>query len=163
METRNIAIIVLLIVGIVSYAVVHGVIIPKMDENRQQYIAEQLNPSTHDLESILKYKNKYMGNASNLINLFHSLPLSNAGTKFQLFSDQLTVEVDYQQTVSNIGETKVEKALIYNATAAFDLIDNLKALNFIFPDSSSYKVNREDVERWYGVKVSYLLSKDIWK
>jgi hypothetical protein len=162
-KTRNKIIIFLIIIGIISYAIVDGVIIPKINENKQQYIAEQQNPSTHDIESILKYKNKYMGNASNTINLFHSLPLSNVGTTFQMFPDQLTTEVNYQETVSNIGTLKVQRALIYNATAAFALIDNLKSLNFKFDGPSSFKVNRKDIEKWYGEKSSSLLSENTWK
>lgn len=163
MKTRNKIIIFLLIIGIVSFAFVNGVIIPKINANKQQYIAEQQNPSAHDLESILKFKNKYMGDAPNMINLFHSLPLSNVGTTFQMFPDQLTTDVNYQETVANIGTLEVKKALIYNATAAFALISNLESLNFKFSDSSSYKVNRDEVEKWYGEKTASLLSDKTWK
>lgn len=93
-----------------------------------------------------------MGNASNLANLFSSLPLSNTDRSYQLYPDTLTAEVNYKETVMNIGEEKVNKAFIYNATAAVALIDNLDAIHFDFA-GESYKVIRSDVEEWYGVEL----------
>ncbi|MEX1028487.1 MAG: hypothetical protein WDZ91_00400 [Paenibacillaceae bacterium] len=57
----------------------------------------------------LTYKNKYMGNASNL---------------------------------AIIGEERVKRAIIDNATAAFALIDNLEAIRFYFAGESYEIVSR---------------------
>lgn len=165
MKTRNRIIIGLAIIGIALFAIVQFYILPQNNNNKNQYIIEQQNPSTHDLNSILQYKNKYMGNISNLSNLYYKLPLNNVGISYRLFPDKLAAEINYKETEWKINEDdkdKVNKVLIYNSTAAFALIDNLEEIDYNFT-GSSYKVTRSDAERWYGVKLSALLDKDTWK
>lgn len=162
MKTRNKIIVCLAIIGMVLFGSVHYVVIPQNNQRKNQYIAEQQNPKTHDLNSILKYKNKYMGNASNIVNLFHTLPLNNIEMSFELFPDKLTFNVNYKDTIENINEDKVNRILIYNSTASFALIDNLQAINYNFTDTK-YKVLRSDVEKWYGGDLSGLLKKEEWK
>ena len=105
---RNKIIICLMVVGIIAFGVVNLIIIPNNNkaqaEAQQQYVINQQDPNTHKLSSIIKCKNKYMGNASNLINLFYSLPMSNEGILFRLFPEKLTVEVNYKDAVWNIQE-----------------------------------------------------------
>ena len=161
MKARNKIIIFLIVFGISLFGIVEGVIKPKMDKSNKQYLENQQDPLFHDIESVLKYKNKYMGDASNISNLFYTLPLSDSETKFELFPDELRAEVNYRTTVLDIGEEKVKKSLIYNSTVAFALIDNLEAINFNFT-GESYKVLRKDVEKWYEAELSSLTEKDTW-
>ena len=162
MKARDKIIVCLAIMGIVLFGLVQGVIIPRNDRKNVQYMAQQQNPTTHDLNSILKYKNKYMGNSSNIINLFHNLPLNNVPMSFELLPDKLRLEVNYKDTIENINENKAKKALIYNSTVAFALIDNLEGINYNFT-GLTYKVSRSDVEKWYGQKLSDLLKSEEWK
>lgn len=162
MKTRNMIIMVLLVLGIGLFAVVQGWIIPQKEQNEQRYITEQQDPRTHDIGNVLKFKSKYMGDFSNFDHLISSLPLNHIERTYQLYSDQLTAQINYKDTVSGIGRTKVERGLIYNATAAFALIDNLNTINFDFMDLD-YQVTRQDVESWYGVTVSTLLDEDTWR
>ncbi len=161
-DKRNQIIIFLIIVGVLLFGIVEGMIIPGINEREQQYIAAQEDPLTHDFERVLRFKNRYMGNASNLSNLFHSLPLSEVGISFRLFPDELTVEVNYGDTVWRVGETKVEKGLIYNATAGFALIDNLEHIAFNFV-GASYAVSRKDVQEFHGINISTLAEKKTWE
>jgi len=162
MKIRNKIIICLAITGIVLFGVVQGVIIPRNYQKKIEYVIRQQNPTTHDLNSILKYKTKYMGDSSNIMNLFHTLPLNNIEMSFGLFPDKQTAEVNYKYTIENINEYRVNKALIYNSTVAFALIDNLEGINYNFT-GLTYKVLRSDVEKWYGQGLSGLLKKDEWK
>jgi hypothetical protein len=162
MKTRNKVIVTLSILGIVLFGLVQGVVIPRNNEKKQQYILEQQNPTTHDLASILKYKSKYMGDISNIAGLFNTLPLNNIRKSFELFSDKLIAQVNYKDTIENIGEDKISKALIYNCTAAFALIDNLQGINYSFP-GTTYTILRSDVEKLYGGDLPGLLRKDEWK
>jgi len=162
MKTRNRIIVFLAIIGIVLFGLVQGVIIPKNNQKKDQYVAQQVNPTTHDLNSVLKYKNKYMGNSSNITNLFHTLPLNNIPMSFELFPDKLIAQVNYKDTIENINENMVNQALIYNSTVAFALIDNLEAINYNFT-GEGYKVQRSDIKKWYGKDLSSLLEKDVWK
>ena len=162
MRTRNHFIILLLTLGIALYGVIVGYIEPKQAEIRAEYLNNQQNPITHDFESVLKYKNKYMGNSSNTSKLFRSLPLSNIEMFFRLYPEQLTAEVNYKGTVLEIGEDKVNLSLIYNATVSFVLIDNLEELILNF-DGKSYSAMRKDVEEWYGVELMTLTDLNNWK
>lgn len=161
LKNRNRLIIGLIVAGITLLGVIQVIVIPLMEQSKQQYIADQQDPLTHDFTAVLKFKNPYMGNASNLANLFQSLPLNDIEKSFELFPENLTAEVNYKETVWGIGEGQVDRALIYNATAAFALIDNLEALNLNFA-GSSYQVLRSDVEAWYGAELSVLAEKDVW-
>jgi hypothetical protein len=160
MKTRNRIIIVLLAFGIALFAAIEFFVIPHQNAENTKYAAAQQEPSTHDLNTILKYRNKYMGNFSNTINLFYHLPLSNAGMNFQLYPDTLTLEVNYKDTVWNIGKEKVNRSLIYNSTAAFALIDNLQSIVYNFP-GETYRVNRADVEKLYS-NFSTIIQKVNW-
>jgi hypothetical protein len=162
MKTRNKVIVTLSILGIVLFGLVQGVVIPRNNEKKQQYILEQQNPISHDLDSILKYKSKYMGNISNVAGLFNTLPLNNIRKSFELFSDKLIAQVNYKDTIEDIGEDKISKVLIYNCTAAFALIDNLQGINYSFP-GTNYTILRSDVEKLYGGDLRGLLRKDEWK
>ncbi|MBP1157383.1 MULTISPECIES: DUF4825 domain-containing protein [unclassified Paenibacillus] len=162
MKARNKFIMGLIVVGIALFGMVQGIIIPQIAQNEQQYAAAQQDPLTHDFENILKYKNKYMGNAGNVSNLFRSLPLNNVDRSFQLYPDTYTVQVNYKESIGDIGEDQLDRGLIYNSTAAFALIDNLEAIHFHFSGASA-KVLRSDVERWYGVKASTLAEQGNWR
>lgn len=175
MRKRNIIIAILLTVGIIMFTTVQGVIIPRNEQRHQEYLKAQLEPATHDFTRILPYKSKYMGDASNIINLFYKLPLSQYGVSFQLYPMTLSAQINYKADIKTIGQSKTEKAMIYNATAAFALIDNLEAVNFTFPESETiagtnvtasatkYKITRSDLEKWYGFKASVLADPIRWK
>jgi len=70
--------------------------------------------------------------------------------------------VNYKDSIDNISEEEVVKALLYNSTAAFALIDNLEGVNYNFP-GTNFMILRSDVEKWYGEKLLGLLKKDEWK
>jgi hypothetical protein len=162
MKTRNKLIICLAIMGIVLFGLVQGIVIPRNNQKKIEYMAQQQTPTTHDLNSILKYKTKYMGDASNIEHLFNRLPLNNIEMSYELFPGKLTAELNYKDSIENINKDKVNSALIYNSTAAFALVDNLEVINYNFSDVE-YKVLRSDVEKWYGTELSGLLSSKEWK
>lgn len=150
-----------MIIGILEMAAVEGYIKPEIDRRHKKYALDQLDPITNDYKNIIKFKNKYMGNASNIINLNWDLPLSDIPMTFELFSDKLTMEINYKKNSKDIDNTKLEKALIYNSTANFMLIDNLKAIKFNFQDKS-YTITRDAVESWYGIKPEALQNEKLW-
>lgn len=149
MKNRNRWIIALLAVGILLFAVMQLYVIPLRQARQNQYLAAQQEPATHDLNTILSYKSRYMGDASNDANLFQSLPLSNVGMSFQVFPEKLMLEVNYKDTVWNIGKEKAESALLYNSTAAFALIDNLQEIDYEF-DGATYRVKRTSITTLYS-------------
>lgn len=161
MKNRDKLIVVLIIV-IALFAAIRGMVMPQVIKNNQQDISNQRNPLTQDFEIISKYKSSYMGNASNLTGLFYRLPLSDVDMSFRLFPEMLTAEVNYKASTSDIDDEMLDMSLIYNATAAFALIDNLEAIRFKF-DESLFKIFRSDVEKWYGVDLQALAEETAWK
>lgn len=161
MKNRNKIIICLLIVGTLLFGVIQFAVIPHNNAEKQKYAIAQLEPTTQNLNEISGYKNSYMGDSSNIINLFYHLPLADVKTEFQMFPNDFTVEVNYKDTVADIGEEKVNKALLYNSTAAFALIGNLKYIVYNFT-GASYKVSRGDVENLYK-DFGNILKESNWK
>lgn len=161
MKNRNRVIVGLLLAGMLLFALIQFVWIPRSNAEREKYIAAQQDPITHDLSRILPYQNKYMGNASNDANLFANLPLSDVGMDYQLFSDRLELAVNYKGAVGSVGEERVKRSLLYNSTAAFALIGNLKAIDYNF-SGASYRVERADVEALYS-DFSHILDPENWK
>lgn len=162
MNSKNKMIIALLLIGITLSIIVQFVIVPRNNEKKQKYIADQLEPTTHDLESILEFKNPYIGDSSNVINLFYNLPLADRGVKFEIKSKDYALIVNYLDTVWNIGREKVDKALIYNSVAAFALIGNLELIAYNF-SGDAYYVTRIDIELIFGKDLASLLTKEKWQ
>lgn len=160
MKNRNKLIIGLIAVGVALFIIVQFAVIPHNNAEKAKYIAAQKEPATHDFGAVLKYKNKYMGNASNDANLFYNLPLGDVGMNFELFPKKLELEVNYKDTVFDVGEKKVKKCLLYNSAAAFALIDNLQIITYNFP-GSSYQVKRKDIESLFP-DFSKVLNGDNW-
>jgi len=161
MRNKNILIVVLLAVGFCGLALVEGYIKPRQKSQEEQYMKAQQDPLTHDFSRLLKFKSPYMGDASNLGNLNRNLPLADVRRTLELSPDDLTAEIFYQVRPADIEKGLFHRALVYNATANFVLIDNLELLIFDF-DQSSYAIYREAVEDWYGLELSSLQVEARW-
>lgn len=161
MGTKSKVILVLLIIGLSLFGIVQGIVLPNMKENKEQYARDQQEPVTHHFEESLPYENLYMGDASNTMNLFHSLPLNNIEKSFQLDSEEYSVEVIYNGKISEIGSEKIEKSVVYNATAAFVLIDNVEAVQFNFIDGD-YEFSRSKVSEGYEIPLAELAEVEVW-
>lgn len=109
---------------------------------------QQLSVSTHDFQKVLAYENDFMGNASNMNNLFNNLPLSNYKGAVELDSESFIFTVNYD----TVGD---DQTVIYNATAAFVLIKNLEVIEMRFTNQS-YVITRENVEKWFGSNLDQL-------
>lgn len=160
MNRKNLWILILLIVGICGIVVVEGIIKPKARQMEMQYEAEQKSPYTHDISRTLKYRNKYMGNAGNIANLNYSLPYHDLNQSFQLYPDDLTVELKYNVQSEQLEEKKLQEMLLYVPTANFVMIDNLQALRMTFEDAV-YTIERKEVEKWYGEEGSLVTLQNI--
>ncbi len=73
----------------------------------------------------------------------------------------IKLEMNYKDTIRNIGEEKVKRSLLYNSTAAFALIENLKEIDYNFSEAS-YQAKRTDIEALYS-NFLYILQTDQWK
>ncbi len=116
---------------------------------------QQLSVSTHDFQKVLAYENDFMGNASNMNNLFNNLPLSNYKGMVELDSESFIFTVNYD----TVGD---DQTVIYNATAAFVLIKNLEVIEMRFTNRS-YVITRENVEKWFGSNLDQLTDPALFK
>lgn len=107
------------------------------------------NRNQSGIDSLIKYKNEYIGNNSNSGNLIHHLPLSEYGYVFEIDSVNLGLIINYHVTDWYINENHyLEKSLLYNSVSLFSLIDNVEEITFHF-SGESYKVSRKNVEEFY--------------
>jgi hypothetical protein len=162
MKRRNILIIALLLLGLGTLALVEGYLKPELRKEKEQYLAGQKDPLTHDFGRLLRFKSPYMGDASNLSNLNADLPLGEIPRMFQLDPDNLTAEITYQGSIDSLETDLFERALVYNATANFVLIGNLETLHLNF-ENGSYSITRRAVEGWYGTGLDSLQEESRWR
>ena len=182
MKRKNKQIMLLLCIGVIL-TIVTAVIGVRQEQAKKAYGRAQFDATAADIAYITPYKNLYMGNASNIINLFYHLPLGGSSMKFHLFPEKMTVQVTYESTMIQAGKAnlqnisedakhmtdisdddcilEVKKSLIYNATAAFSLIDNLDAIEYVFSDAK-YQVKRADIESIY-TDFKDIKNKNNWK
>lgn len=123
-------------------------------DNKKEYTIDTIpispfNRTKSGIDNVVKYKNKYIGNNSNVGNLLYNLPLSEYGYVFEIDSENLGLTIDYHITDWYINENQyLEKCLLYNTVSIFSLIDNVQYITFNF-SGNSYKVNRSQIENLY--------------
>ncbi len=159
MKTRNRIIVALILIGVVLLSVTMSVR-SKQFAKEEAYDQAQQEATTHDLQSILPYKNEYMGNASNNINLFCNLPLSDLKRSYSQDPKTFTFEVHFEGKSTDIEKNRLKKEVLYSSTAAFALIDNLQVIRYSYTDIT-YIVKRSDIENLYG-NLQDLLNESSW-
>ncbi len=158
---RNKIILALVLIGVVLFMAIQIVIIPQNEAQSEQYQLAQRSPLTHDLESILPYKNKYMGATSNLV-MFNHLPLSDLKRTFQLRPEKFTIEIHYEEKTTDIEAKLFEQAMLYNSVAAFALVDNLQTVEYRFSDTTVV-ATRVAIQGLFGEDLASLLTKEKWR
>ena len=107
------------------------------------------NRSISGIDNIIKYKNKYVGNNSNVGNLLYALPLSEYGLVFEIDHNKFGIIVNYNTTDWYKNDNLyIEKSLIYNSASMFLLIDNIEYIKYNF-SGSLYTITRDEFEKNY--------------
>lgn len=120
------------------------------------------NRNISGIDSIIKYKNKYIGNNSNDGNLISHLPLSEYDYAFEIDSDKLELIIDYHITDWYINQDNyIQKCLVYNSVSIFALIDNVEYITFNF-SGNSYQTTRKQLEENY-LNYNEIIKNDIDK
>lgn len=162
MSRRNQALLALLTGAAVLFCVLQFWLLPAREARLAAYERDQRDALTHDITAVEKYRGPYVGDASNLGNLFYKLPLGDLPMKFQIDSERCAVTVSYQETVWSVGEEKVRRDLLYNAVAAMASIDNLAEITYEF-SGNTFLFQREALEQALGSPLSGLLSREVWE
>lgn len=161
MDKKKRLTVVLLLIAVISFCIIKFVIIPYNNKLNDEYKLNQNDALTHDITAVEKYKSKYIGDNSNVTNLFYHLPLNSVSMKFQINADNGSLTVTYLDTVRNIGVEKVHRDLTYNSIAAMALIDNLSEITYEF-SGDTFTFTREQIGRIVGYNLHDLLINH-WK
>lgn len=103
------------------------------------------NRDKSGIDNIIKYKNQYIGNNSNIGNLINNLPLSEYGYVFEIDSNGNGITINYHMTDWYIVDNLYfQKCLLYNSVSIFSLIDNVDYIQYNFT-GNSYIVKRNDL------------------
>ena len=143
----------------IAYGVYQYIILPR--QGGYYTITTTTSYDVPDISSLLEYQNLYMGDSSNLINLFYSLPLGELPQDFELNSTEYSFGINYRVSTPAVDMHYLNDALIYDATAAFTLIDNLEIIRFRFRDTT-FEVQRKNVESQFE-DLTKLLDKNNWQ
>lgn len=162
MSKRDKAILCLLAAAIILFCAIQFAILPAQEKRQAEYSENQKDALTHDISAIEDFKSPYVGNASNVGNLFYALPLNDRSMKFQIDSDTCSLTVRYQDAVQNIGKEKAYRNLLYNSVAAMAAIDNLAAITYEFSDDV-ISFDRQELELAFGAPLSELLDVTVWE
>lgn len=159
MDKQKILLIVVVLIGVPLFIWIQFFEVPnkvKIGEEKMQQ-----DPTTHQFEKVQQYEHEYMGDASNIGQLFEALPLSNYKGTFEMEPEEFFLKMNYIST-SALPIEKIKQAIIYNTTAAFVLIENLEMIEMHF-DDASYTVKKENVEQWFGEPVTELKIPEAFK
>ncbi|WOV88538.1 DUF4825 domain-containing protein [Sporosarcina oncorhynchi] len=159
MDKRRMVIALIIIIAIPLYIWIAYYEIPKKAEVGEGRLQQE--PLKHDFTSALSFENAYMGDSSNSNGLFESLPLSEYKGTIAMDSDKHSMRVNYEVNASELNGT-AEQAVLYNSTAAFVLIGNLKEIEMHFTDKS-FTVKRFLVENWFGTEFNDLKDPAVFK
>lgn len=113
-----------------------------------------------DFAVIMKYKNPYVGNNSNTVNLFNAILLTDVPKKYQIDSEKCILTVHVEGT-GNRNKNEIRREVVYSSIASMAAIDNLSAVVYDFPDYE-YTLQRKDIETILGDNLAKLLNEDIW-
>lgn len=160
MTAKNRIIIILLLIAIASYCVIQFEVLPARERKQAEYLQNQTDALTHDISVVKAFKSPYIGDASNVGNLFGRLPLCDVSMKFSIDSDNCTLTVSYMDVVQNIGEDKVKRDVVYNSLAAMAAIDNLRSVTCEFT-GDSFTISRDQAQIILG-ELSELLENGLW-
>jgi len=159
MDKRRMLIGLIVLLAIPLYIWIAYVEIPAKSKVGEEKL--QQDPLQHDFSQVLQYDNPYMGNASNVGNLFQSLPLNDYKGTFEMDSDRFSLVMNYDVNAGEL-EGKAEDAFLYNSTAAFLLIHNLDQIEMKFLDTS-FITTRNRVENWFGSEWEHLKDPEEFK
>lgn len=108
LRNKNIAIILMGIAGAFLFCIVRLILIPSNILIEERRVFDQLDATTHDIHSVLRFQTLYMGDTKICV-LQNHLPL--AGTMSggsEMFPESLTTQFNYEDTLLNIGRKSLE-------------------------------------------------------
>lgn len=112
-------------------------------------------------EDLFHYKGSYVGDNSAVGNILQQLRSGEEVERFELItkSEPYGVVITYSD-YAEMSEKSVKQTVLYNATFLFALIQNVDWITFNFGDDYQYKVEKQAVQKWYGMELGGYTSED---
>ena len=112
------------------------------------------NTKKYHTETLLQYKNPYVGDASNVSNLLHQLPYADyrQGISLQTGKEPYGITTKYDFSTSGVNLDQVETELYNNALVMFALIDNVDLIAFdirMANGERKFQFSREQMQQNY--------------
>lgn len=136
----------------IIFIIIFGVILLTNGQHNQINKKEVNKSNEYNAEVLLKYKNKYVGNASNVSNLIHNLPYADLykGISLKTEKPPYGININYNLISTDVDTGKIENILLNNAVIMFALIDNVDIINFnlkIDNNEKNYQYTREKIQK----------------
>ncbi|MER2057445.1 MAG: DUF4825 domain-containing protein [Niallia sp.] len=112
-------------------------------------------------DDLFEFKDSFVGDNSGIGNIVNQLPSSEyfKGFELQTKEEPYGMILNYEGIKGEEIEKKYKETAIYNATFIFALVQNAEWITFYF-DNNEYKITKEDLQNWYGKKLSDFTSED---
>lgn len=109
--------------------------------------------------SLYEYKNKYIGNFSNTLNIVNELPLSKYYNQIELITEKepYGLKVFYDINDKDLSKDKIERDLYSSSVILFSLIDNLENTIFnikSFDKNYTVEYKREDISKMFDTDIT---------
>ncbi|WP_369405550.1 DUF4825 domain-containing protein [Aneurinibacillus tyrosinisolvens] len=114
--------------------------------------------SSNTKEDIFQSEGSYVGDNSAVGNIAHQLPGGEHLEGFELKTKEKPYGIILNYNWIE-AEKKYKETVIYNATFLFTLVQNADWITFNF-DNQRYKVTKEDLQNWYGKRLSEYTSEE---
>lgn len=135
MTKKNKVILALIAVATILFCILQFYVLPQ--KQAEETVWRQSHAITHDITASLAYHSPYVGDNSNTIALFQSLPLGQLKQTYEIDSDACTVTIRYEDEMSSVGSQEITRwDMVYTAVAAMAAIDNLSGVTYQFPDET---------------------------
>ena len=146
---------------IILFALLQTLWLPAWERRQATYAAQQQDPLTQNLSTILPYQTAYVGNNSKVANLFYHLPLSENEVTFEIDSNAYALKVIYGAADFSLSPLERQRAILYNGACAFAMIGNLTQITFILP-GEQYRFTRSQIDNAFGQDLRQLTENSQW-
>ncbi|KAA0547069.1 DUF4825 domain-containing protein [Bacillus sp. BGMRC 2118] len=122
------------------------------------------NEVKNDQEDLFSYKDSYVGDNAAVGHITKALPSpggeSVSSLELKTKEEPYGVIVKYKDVaLTGTIEKNYKETALYNATFLFTLVHNAEWVQFNFVEES-VKVNRDELQEWYGKNLSGFESED---
>ena len=122
------------------------------------------SPTSHSMQKgidLEDFADSYMGDNSQVINLYSELPLHEVAKTFEIDGHTKTITVDFKEEPANVSDRQLQADFVISSIAYFACFTNLEQINYQLP-SRQVKFDRATSEAILGDDLSRLVNQETW-